>query len=90
VREKWLYKDRAGQPVVDAHYHERIPAHRTPVPGLYLANTTQVYPEDRGQNYSIRMGQRVAQLMMSDLGGQVAPLRPEAIAAAEEVGAASR
>jgi protoporphyrinogen oxidase len=87
VREKRLFKDRAGQPVVDADYHTRIPGHRTPVPGLYLANTTQVYPEDRGQNYSIRMGQRVAQLMMSDLGGQDAPLEPDAVAAAEAVGA---
>jgi protoporphyrinogen oxidase len=86
VREKWLYKDRAGQPVVDADYHTRIPAHRTPVPGLYLANTTQVYPEDRGQNYSLRMGARVAQLMMADLGGQDAPLNPEQVAAAEAVG----
>ena len=87
VREKWLNKDRAGQPVVDAHYHERIPAHRTPVAGLYLANTTQVYPEDRGQNYSLRMGARVAQLIMADLGGQAAPLRQDLVAAAEEVGA---
>lgn len=87
VREKWLFKDRAGQPVVDARYHERIPAHRTPVPGLYLANTTQVYPEDRGQNYSLRMGARVAQLMMSDLGGQATPLQSEQVAAAEAVGA---
>ncbi len=89
VREKWLFKDRAGQPVVDADYHTRIPPHRTSVPGLYLANTTQVYPEDRGQNYSIRMGQRVAQLMMADLGGQTAPLEPDVVAAAEAVGVSS-
>ena len=66
VREIWLFKDRAGQPIVHAHYHETIPPHRTPVAGLYLANTTQVYPEDRGQNYSIRMGRRVARLAMVD------------------------
>ncbi|MEX2446629.1 MAG: NAD(P)/FAD-dependent oxidoreductase [Dehalococcoidia bacterium] len=64
----WLFKDRAGQPIVHAHYHETIPPHRSPVPGLYLANTTQVYPEDRGQNYSIRMGTRVARLLEADLG----------------------
>jgi protoporphyrinogen oxidase len=78
VREKWLFKDRAGQPVVDARYHERIPAHRTPIPGLFLANTTQVYPEDRGQNYSIRMGQRVAQLILADAAmGTRAPSEAE-------------
>ncbi|MEZ4501140.1 MAG: NAD(P)/FAD-dependent oxidoreductase [Dehalococcoidia bacterium] len=65
VRERWLFKDRAGQPVVDYRYHERIAPHRTPIEGLYLANTTQVYPEDRGQNYSIRMGRRVARLVLA-------------------------
>ena len=66
VRGRWLFKDRAGQPIVHAGYHRTIPPHRTPVAGLYLANTTQVYPEDRGQNYSIRMGQRVARLAMAE------------------------
>ena len=28
----------------------------TGVPGLVLANTTQVYPEDRGTNYAVRLG----------------------------------
>jgi len=69
VREKWLYKDRAGQPVVRVGYHEIIPPHRSPVPGLYLANTTQIYPEDRGQNYSLRLGRRVAELVESDFAG---------------------
>ena len=76
VHEKWLFTDRAGQPVVHARYHETIPRHRTPVPGLYLANTTQIYPEDRGQNYSIRMGVRVARLLEQDMvSRQPAPER---------------
>ena len=28
---------------------------------LLLANTTQIYPEDRGTNYSIRMGKEIAE-----------------------------
>lgn len=67
VRSKWFFTDRAGQPVVDYLFHERIPPHRTPVEGLYLANNTQIYPEDRGQNYSIRMGFRAADLILGDL-----------------------
>ena len=39
---------------------------RTGVEGLYLANTTQVYPEDRGQNYSLRLGEQVADLVDRD------------------------
>jgi protoporphyrinogen oxidase len=66
IQGTWLFKDRAGQPVVHARYHEVIPPLRTPTAGLYLANTTQIYPEDRGQNYAIRLGQQVARLAMED------------------------
>ena len=78
VHEKWLFTDRAGQPVVHARYHETIPPHRTPVPGLYLANTTQIYPEDRGQNYSIRMGVRVARLLEQEMAAARQNETPEA------------
>ena len=66
IRDKWLFKDRAGQPIVHWRYHETIPPHRTGIEGFYLANNTQIYPEDRGQNYTMRMGIEVARLAMAD------------------------
>lgn len=66
VREKWLFKDPGGQPVITTYYQRSIPDMRTGVTGLYLSNTTQVYPEDRGQNYSLLLGEKVAGLMHSD------------------------
>ncbi len=76
VTERWLFVDRAGQPIVHSKYHEGLVPHRTAVAGLYLANTTQIYPEDRGQNYSIRMGQRVAELARIDAGERAAEDSP--------------
>jgi len=55
-----------AQPIVGVNYGAGIPDHRTPLQGLYLANTTQIYPEDRGTNYSVRMGRQVAQMVMDD------------------------
>jgi hypothetical protein len=55
-----------AQPIVGINYKAGIPEHRTPLSGLYLANTTQIYPEDRGTNYSVRMGLRVAQMVLDD------------------------
>ena len=55
-----------AQPIVGVNYGAGIPDHRTPVQGLYLANTTQIYPEDRGTNYSVRMGRRVARMVVDD------------------------
>jgi protoporphyrinogen oxidase len=63
VEESWRFADRGAQPVITTHYSQRIPPYRTPVAGLYLANTTQIYPEDRGTNYSVRLGQEVARLV---------------------------
>jgi protoporphyrinogen oxidase len=59
VTEHWLYKAPFAQPIVTLGYADRLPPHETPVPGLYLANMSQVYPQDRGQNYSIRMANRL-------------------------------
>lgn len=54
----------AAQPVIETNYSQRIPSHQTPVRNLWLANTTQIYPEDRGTNYSIAMGRTVARRIM--------------------------
>jgi hypothetical protein len=42
---------------------------RTGIEGLYLSNTTQVYPEDRGQNYSLILGEKVGAMMAGDGDG---------------------
>ena len=55
-----------AQPIVTVGYREKIPEHRTPISGLYLATMSQIYPEDRGQNYSIKMGEKVAEMATSD------------------------
>ena len=52
-----------------------IPDHHTGIPGLYLANTTQVYPEDRGQNYSLLLGEKAAGLIDED--GRPQAVRPD-------------
>ena len=56
----------AAQPIIPTNYSKAIPNHRTPIRKLYLANTTQIYPEDRGTNYSIRMGREIAEMIMDD------------------------
>ncbi len=67
VERYWVFRERAAQPIIGLNYSKRIPDHRTPLPGLYLANTAQIYPEDRGTNYSVRIGNVVAELVMRDL-----------------------
>ncbi|MBA3415441.1 MAG: FAD-dependent oxidoreductase, partial [Chloroflexia bacterium] len=72
IERSWVFRERAAQPIVPLRYGERIPGHRTGLPGLYLANTSQIYPEDRGTNYSVRLGNRIAALVLDDLSAAVA------------------
>lgn len=67
VKEFFHHKVDGAQPVIGVNYGQQIPHHRTPIRNLYLANTTQIYPEDRGTNYSVRMGRQVAQMVIDDL-----------------------
>lgn len=60
VKKRWLFSEPHAQPIVDVGYRDRIPPLRTPAEGLMLANTTQIYPEDRGTNYSVRLGDDAA------------------------------
>ena len=55
-----LYKAEFSQPVVEKHYSSLIPDWQTPIRGLLLNTMAQIYPEDRGTNYAIREGRRMA------------------------------
>lgn len=69
IEKKIVMRAEAGQPVITCNYSERIPDHRTPIRGLYLANTLQIYPEDRGTNYSVRLGKNISSIVHEDLEG---------------------
>jgi protoporphyrinogen oxidase len=66
VRESWVFKAPFAQPVVTVGYPKRLPPHQTPLPGVYLANMAHIYPQDRGQNYSVRLGERMALRLLAD------------------------
>ena len=68
IRQSWLFREPAGQPVVLPNYRERMPPYATPVPGLYLANTTQVFPDDRGTNYAVREADEVVAELLARRG----------------------
>ncbi len=58
-----------AQPIVTPGYRATIPPHTTPLPDVMLATMSQVYPQDRGQNYAIAMGERVARSLVGAAAG---------------------
>ena len=59
----WVHKAKYAQPVPPVGYLEMIPALRTPLSGLYFASMSQVYPWDRGTNFAVELGRKVAGMM---------------------------
>lgn len=66
VRESWMFGAPYAQPIVTREYPSRIPARRGPLPGLWIGSMFQVYPQDRGQNYSVALANRLAIEMATD------------------------
>jgi protoporphyrinogen oxidase len=65
VKQHWLFLEPSAQPIVTVGYHKVIPPLDTGVPGLVLANTTQIYPQDRGTNYAVREGAEAVQTLLA-------------------------
>ncbi len=63
----WVHRAKYAQPIVPVHYSRHIPDLRTPIRGLYFASMSQVYPWDRGTNYAVEIGRKVARLVQSDI-----------------------
>jgi protoporphyrinogen oxidase len=59
VTESWVFSAPFAQPIVTTDYKDHIPPFDTPIHGLYEASMFQVYPHDRGQNYSIELAERL-------------------------------
>ncbi len=73
VNQRWLFHGPDAQPVFTVGAASRVAEHQTPIAGLYLANMGQIYPQDRGQNYSILLGERVAGIVAADMAARAIP-----------------
>jgi protoporphyrinogen oxidase len=55
-----VWRARYSQPVVERNYSRLIPDTRSPLSNFLVASMAQIYPEDRGTNYAIRQGRKIA------------------------------
>ena len=63
-----LFRMRNAQHIVDIGFEEnKLVPHETPCPGVLMCNFSQIYPMDRGTNYAIRDGNRMAKMLMESL-----------------------
>lgn len=65
VERRLTFRDRWAQPIVTVGYQRRLLPLETPLEGLYAATMAQVYPQDRGTNYAIRIGTAAAERLLA-------------------------
>jgi len=58
------FQVRFATPLYTGAYSERKPPYQTPWPGVYIANMTQIYPEDRNMSNSAFNAQKAAEEML--------------------------
>lgn len=64
VRKYWVFRAPYAQPIPTVGHSHNIPDLRTPIPGVYWASMSQIYPWDRGTNYSVELGRRAARIVL--------------------------
>jgi protoporphyrinogen oxidase len=65
VRHAWLFRTPYAQPIPPLNHSRSIPALRTPLPGLWFASMSQVYPWDRGTNFAVEVARRAVHEMLA-------------------------
>jgi protoporphyrinogen oxidase len=66
VRDTWLFRTPYAQPVPAINHSRAVPDLKTPIPGLWFASMSQVYPWDRGTNFAVEVARRAAQRMLNE------------------------
>lgn len=65
IRKWWVWRAPYAQPIPFVNHSQNIPPLQTPIPGVIWASMSQVYPWDRGTNYAVEMGRRVAGMILN-------------------------
>lgn len=63
VLESHVFRFRNAQHIVDVGFEDKIVDYQTPCEGVLLCNFSQIFPMDRGTNYAVRDGVRMAELL---------------------------
>ena len=68
MQQSWIldykvWRSEYAQPVTEKNYSNYVPGHMTPYKNAFISTMAQIYPEDRGTNYAIRDGRKIANII---------------------------
>ncbi|MCS7304624.1 MAG: NAD(P)/FAD-dependent oxidoreductase [Thermoguttaceae bacterium] len=59
----WLFRARYAAPLPELGFSRRIPAMRSPLPGLFVAGMVHIYPDERSVNNCIRVAAELVRIL---------------------------
>jgi len=62
-----VWRAEFAQPVTERGYSDYVPKSTTPINNAWISTMAHIYPEDRGTNYAIREGMKIAEVIHSQL-----------------------
>ena len=71
IEQFFIFRDEFAQPIVTINYSQTLPNFETPIKNLFTATMAQIYPEDRGMNYSVKLGNQIADIVL-----KIEPIQP--------------
>ncbi len=75
IERRFIFRERLVQPVPVLHYSQLVPEMETNVPGLLLANTTQIINSTLNNNEMVKIAKRAVRRIQGDLAGSAACVR---------------
>ncbi|AWV99873.1 NAD(P)/FAD-dependent oxidoreductase [Arcticibacterium luteifluviistationis] len=66
IKNVFVFKTNTAATVCDLNFSEKVPACKTDIEGLYVANMTHIYPDERSTNNSIRVAAEACKVMGID------------------------
>ena len=70
IIELKVFNELYAQPVIKLNYSKEILNIQLKEKGIYMATMAQIYPEDRGMNYAIKIGYEVANHIINGVNKQ--------------------
>jgi len=66
IKEKRIFRVPNASMVVTGEYSKRIPDIKSPIPGFFFANLSQIYPQDRGISIGMRLSKYAYEAVTQD------------------------
>ncbi len=66
IKDYYVFDEKYAQPIIECNYSEYIMNDKLEKEKIYLCTMPQIYPEDRGMNYAIKSGIKLANKVLEE------------------------